>query len=90
METGSDSRKAGAVNALYWTGMPLDFGGRTPPAYTSEYALPESRAAYEALSDVWIRKRKLLLEEFVFNTNVDVRRSIVSKLNLNQADYPET
>jgi len=89
VESGTDFRKAGAVNALYWAGMSLTFIGPTP-SYSIEYATPESRAAYEALADVWERKRKLLLETFVANPNVHVRRSIIPTLSLDPAEYPES
>ncbi len=88
VETGSDFEKAGAVNALYWAGMPLRFVGDTRE-YTLENATPESRAAYLALEDVWLRKRCLLLQEFVANENVHVRRSIIPSLNLEESAYPD-
>ena len=88
VELGTDFRKAGAINALYWAGMSLTFSG-TPPAYTPEFAMPDSRDAYESLSDVWLRRRKLFLEEFVFNENIEVRQSLIPKLNLDAVAYPE-
>jgi hypothetical protein len=88
VETGTDDRKAGAANALYWAQVSLTFVGAAP-AYTPEYATPESRAAYEALSDVWDRKRRLFLETFVANPSVEVRRSLIPSLNLDPAAYPE-
>jgi hypothetical protein len=87
--SGTDFRKAGAVNALYRANASLRFPGNVP-SYSIEYATPESRAAYEVLMDLHERKRKLLLETFVANPSVDVRRSIIGKLNLNAADYPES
>jgi hypothetical protein len=88
VESGTDFRKAGAVNALYWAQVGLSFPG-SAPSFSIEYATPESRAAYEALGDLWERKRRLLLKTFVSNPNVDVRRSIIPSLKLNAADYPE-
>jgi hypothetical protein len=88
-ESGSDFRKAGAVNALYWAQVPLSFKG-TAPSFTIEHATPESRAAYEAVSDLRERKRRLLLETFVSNPSVDVRRSIIPSLDLDPAAYPES
>jgi hypothetical protein len=88
VESGSDFRKAGAVNALYWAQVGLSFPGNAP-SYSIENATPESRAAYEALADLWERKRRLLLETFVSNPSVDVRRSIIPSLNLDPAAYPE-
>lgn len=89
VETGSDFRKAGAVNALYWAQVPLTFIG-TASSFTIEHATPESRAAYEAVSDLWDRKRQLLLETFVSNPSVDVRRSIIPSLSLDPSKYPES
>ena len=87
--SGTDFRKAGAVNALYWAGMSLSYP-RDAPSFRIEHATAESRAACEALADVWERKRRLLLETFVANPSTDVRRSIIPKLNLDPADYPES
>jgi hypothetical protein len=88
VENGSDFEKAGAANALYWAGMPLSFVGKTRK-YTVENATPESRAAYLELKDVWLRRRFLFLREFVANENVDVRRSIIPELNLDETVYPD-
>ncbi|HYH64925.1 MAG TPA: hypothetical protein VD866_09550 [Urbifossiella sp.] len=88
VEAGTDDQKAGAANALYWAQVGLTFIGEVP-AFTPDHATPESRAAYEALADIQARKRRLLLETFVANPNVDVRRSIIPKLHLDPADYPE-
>lgn len=63
VESGTDDRKAGAVNALY-------------QAYSSE--LPD---------DVRERKRKMFLKTFVTNSNLDVRRSLIAHLDLNEDAY---
>jgi hypothetical protein len=89
VESGTDFRKAGAVNALYWAQVPLSFPG-TAPSYSIENASPESRAAFEALADLRERKRRLLLETFVSNPSVDVRRSIIPSLDLDPVHYPES
>jgi hypothetical protein len=89
VESGSDFQKAGAVNASYWAQVGLSFLGNVP-AYTPEYAIPESRAAYEALADIRDRRRRLFLETFVNNPNLDVRRSLIPKLDLAPAHYPES
>lgn len=86
LEKGTDFRKAGAVNALYWTHVPLMFPADAP-TYELKYATPESRLEYEALADLRKRWDTLLLRTFVSNANVDVRRSIVAALNLCDADY---
>jgi pimeloyl-ACP methyl ester carboxylesterase len=87
--SGTDVRKAGAVNALYWAHVPLTFPGGTR-SFDIEYATPASRAEYEALQDIWTRRQLLLLETFVDNTNVDVRRSIIPSLDVDPQNYPES
>jgi hypothetical protein len=88
VEGGTDDRMAGAANALYWAQVSLTFVGPAP-AYTPEYATPESRAAFEALADVWDRRRRLFLETVVANPSVEVRRSLIPSLDLDPAAYPE-
>jgi hypothetical protein len=46
--------------------------------------------SYEDLSDLWMRKRILFLETFVLNSDVDIQRSLISKLNVNSMDYPKS
>ena len=88
VEKGTDFEKAGAVNALYWGGMSLSFPENTQE-FSLENATPESRASYLEFKDVWEQKRCLFLREFVSNENVDVRRSIIPSLCLDEAAYPE-
>jgi hypothetical protein len=88
VEHGSAFEKAGAVNALYWAGVPLCYTGNTRE-FTLENATPESRAAYLELNDVLLRKRCLFLQEFVSNENVHVRRSIIPSLKLEESSYPD-
>jgi hypothetical protein len=89
VETGSDFEKVGAVNALYWASIPLVFKG-TAPSFDKEHATPESREAYDALADLWLRKRCLFLQTFVSNPNMHVRRSLIPSLVLNPTAYPDT
>lgn len=89
VESGTDFRRSGAVNALYWVKVGLRFIG-IPPTFSVEYATPESRAAYQALMDLWERRDRLLLETFVSNPDLDVRRSIIASLSLEASDYPES
>jgi hypothetical protein len=44
---------------------------------------------YLELEDVWLRRRSLLLREFVANGNVHVRRSIIPSLKLEESAYPD-
>jgi hypothetical protein len=89
LERGTDVRKAGAARALYWAQVGLVFPGGTP-SFDDELATQESRDAYALLDDVWKRKRQLLLEVFVTNSSVEVRRWVIPGLNLNPAAYPES
>jgi hypothetical protein len=89
VEHGSDFEKAGAVNALYWASVPLIFHG-TAPSFDHEHATAESRAAYDALDDLWLRKRCLFLQTFISNADVHVRRSLIPSLVLNPTAYPDT
>ena len=89
LESGPDDRKAGAANALYWAQVTLQFIGHQP-SWDIAHATPESRMAYEMLEDVWDRKRRLMLELFVANPNVDIRRSLIPSLNLDPGAYAET
>jgi hypothetical protein len=76
------------VTALYWAQVPLSYSGTPPFLRGLESATPESRAAYEELSDVWERKRAALLQMFVSNNDLDLRRSIIPTLNLDPEAYP--
>ncbi len=86
VEHGTNDEKAGAINAMCWagaSGQPLTDRMIATPA--SNYA-PESHATWMAVLE---RKRSVLLREFIANTDVDVRRSIISQLALDPAAYPD-
>jgi hypothetical protein len=89
VESGTDFRKAGAVNAMYWAHVPLAFPGGSS-SFEIEDATPESRALYESLQDIWERQQCVLLQTFVQNSSVDVRRSIIPSLGLDPQAYPES
>ena len=86
LEAGTDSQKAGAVNALYWAQVPLDFHVHTP-GYGDYRGAVESRRASEELGDLWIRARTLYLRTFVSDTDVDVRRSLIARLTFDETAY---
>jgi hypothetical protein len=86
VRNGDNFEKAGAVNALYWARLGLEFQG-IPPAFTKEYALPESVRAYEELADVWIERDCLFLKEFVNNPDISVRQSLIRHLKLDDPSY---
>lgn len=88
VEHGSNFEKAGAVNALYWAQVPLRFD-REVPSFSKEYATPESQAAYDALADIQLRKRCLFLKEFVKNSSVELRRSIIPSFVLDPLLYAD-
>ena len=89
INNGSTFEEAGAINALYWTGMKLKFPPDAPKL-TVEYATPESRAAYESLADIRQRIALRLLELFVTTDSVDVQRSIIPSLGLDPTAYPDS
>lgn len=82
VENGSDFEKAGAVNALYWTQIPFRLN---QPTNTFE---PIDESLYRELNDLRERRRRLLLQTFVRNPSVDVRRSIIPSLHLDPSVYP--
>src|SRR5262249_17266581 len=86
VETGSSFEKAGAIAALYGANMLITF--QNVSACTIENATPESRNAYLALSDVWLRKRCVFLQDLVSKENIDLRRNIIPSLNIDENVYP--
>ena len=89
VEKGNNFEKAGAVNALYWAIPQVKYRGR-PPTYSKEYATQASIKELEEFRDVWMKRKRLLLEEFINNTDVSVRRSIIPHLELiDPFSYPE-
>src|SRR4051812_36341666 len=89
-----DFHKAGAVCALYWANVGVSYRIThpitSPLLMRREDADQKSLSAYEALTDVWERKRKLFLETFVSNSNLDVRRTLIGNLNLDESAYPDS
>jgi hypothetical protein len=88
VESGTDFRKAGAVNALYWAEA-LSFPDNTA-SFRVARATTESGALSDNLQDVWERKNRLLLETFVADSGVHLKRSIIKSLDLNPRAYPES
>lgn len=78
---GTDFEKAGAVNALYWA-----FGYRSPHYLEDRVPDPEESEG-ESPSATGVRFHKVVLEEFVRNPDVNVRRSIVTFL-CEASEYP--
>jgi hypothetical protein len=42
------------------------------------------------LTDLWERRKKLFLETFVSNTDLDVRRVLIAPLDLDETGYPDS
>ena len=85
LATGSDFEKAGAVNALYWS-----IGYSNPVIRDSRIkdAVPDPpESEEETPTDTIRRLDTMLLEEFVGNPDIHVRRSIVTWLR-KPGDYP--
>jgi hypothetical protein len=76
-ESGTDSRIAGALKAGYWAQW----------SSSNAEATQESRAAQEALPDAWHRWANLALETFVANTDVNVRRCAIAKIDVDAGRY---
>jgi hypothetical protein len=85
LASGSDFEKAGAVNALYWS------VGYSNPAIRSsdiEDAVPDpAESEGETPGETWRRLNAMMLEEFVRNPDLHVRRSICTRLR-KPDDYP--
>lgn len=81
-ENGSDMEIAGATQALYWAN----------PRFEFEDDCVDKDAVhrvFESLRDVWTRKHRLFLREFVSNQSVMVRQRIIPQLHLREEYYPE-
>lgn len=87
VQDGTDFEKAGAVNGLYWA---LGYGSRAGSMLRStieDWVPDPTESQGESPSATRGRLHRVLLEEFVRNPNVDVRRSIVSWLS-KPSEYP--
>jgi hypothetical protein len=83
LASGSDFEKAGAVNALYWS-----IGYSDPVARDIEDAVPDpAESEGETPGETWRRLNAMMLEEFVRNPDLHVRRSICTRLR-KPDDYP--
>lgn len=85
--TGTDADKLGAVRALYWAQPPLETEDRSR-GFGLDAASPDARRAWLALADLWARKARLYLEEFVHNPNPEVRAALIPHLDLEPRRYP--
>jgi hypothetical protein len=85
--TGSDKEKLGAIRALYWAQPPLETPDRSR-GVGLDAASPDCRRAWLALSDLWARKARLYLEEFVQNDAPEVRSALIPHLDLEPRRHP--
>jgi hypothetical protein len=85
--TGTDAEKLGAIHALYWAQPQLETEDRSR-GFGLDGASPDSRRAWLALADLWSRKAKLFLEEFVHNGNPEVRSALIPHLDLEPRRHP--
>ncbi|GAA2815796.1 hypothetical protein ACFQ0M_00225 [Kitasatospora aburaviensis] len=82
LRTGTDTERAGAARAWYWTALPLDH-----PQLRA--AGPAKSRAESDDSAVAIREwNEAALREFVDNEHLDVRRCILPGLPLREYAYP--
>jgi len=89
LQSGSDRRKAGAANALYWA-HPIERWSVGIATFLKEIAMPEPENDPDGMSDVWERRQRLLLETFVSNSNLEVRQSILGILDLDPTSCRES
>jgi hypothetical protein len=85
--TGNNQEKLGAIRALYWAQPPLETPDRSR-GVGLDAASPDSRRTWLALSDLWARKSKLYLEEFVHNHDPGVRSALIPHLDLEPRRHP--
>ncbi|HEX5041257.1 MAG TPA: hypothetical protein VFV75_00015 [Candidatus Polarisedimenticolaceae bacterium] len=85
--SGSTQEKLGAVRALYWAQPPLETWDRSRGTGL-DAASPDARRAWLALSDLWARKDRLYLEEFVHNEAPEVRSALIPHLDLEPRRHP--
>ncbi len=97
LERGPPFEQAGAVNALYWAQIPLnyemkniDIEAEPDSQFTLKNATEESRKAYLELADIWQKKHLLYLEHFVKSKHTEVQQSLIPSLDLNEEHYPES
>lgn len=88
LENGTNREKSGAVRALYWTIPKLEFPKNTKE-FTFKNATRKSKELLHSLKDLERKKRDLFLKEFVKNTDLDVRRSLIPFLKLKPELYPD-
>jgi len=84
VKNGNNFEKAGAVNALYWAIPEIVYKNGE---YSRNYTLPKSSSPAEKIIESWQIEKQQLLEEFVTNEDVFVRRSIIAQLNLKNRTY---
>lgn len=85
--TGTDVEKLGAIRALYWAQPPLETDDRSR-GFGLDAASPDARRAWLALADVWVKKARLFLEEFVRNPNPELRAALIPHLDLEPRRHP--
>jgi hypothetical protein len=84
---GSNDEKRGAIHALYWAQPQLDTVDRSR-GFGLDAATPDSRRAWLALADLWSRKTRLFLEEFVHNPDPEIRSALIAHLDLEPRRHP--
>ena len=87
-EAGSDTEKVSACDCLYWAQPGLRYVGKAN--FDLRVPTEESRAAFELLYDLRVRKAEQLLREFLRNPDRDVRAAILRGEKLDVDTYPES
>jgi hypothetical protein len=81
LEGDSNSEKAGAANALYWANV--------LPYHDNSGHHRLDKEPGDEFKSILVRQRNLVLQEFILNPDIHVRRSLVSRLNLDSQVYPD-
>lgn len=91
LENGTNTEKAAAAEAWYWSQPALTYQGQLDNLLAGRPATPteESKREYDAVADLRARWNEAALREFVANEDADVRRSILEVLPLDPANYPD-
>jgi hypothetical protein len=79
--TGTNSEKAGAARACYWAQRPL------PPSQRRARSAEDRHD--EDLAELRTILATTMLQEFVANEDVDVRRSLIPQLSFDALQYPD-
>jgi hypothetical protein len=93
VESGSNFEKAGAIHASYWATEilrgPVPPGTGEPIDHSAKYAYPSLREYMRPRDEFRERWSRVIIEEFVRNEDLDVRRVAAARVAFVPEAYPE-